>query len=179
MDELEAPAGVGKLVGDNTRWREEEGRYVVGFAFDHTRDNVLLIRKLRPAWQAGRLNGVGGRMEYGEDSQSAMVREFEEETGLSTTVEQWRVVTTCSGMGPKEAGERSNKVAYYLSVLRAFDVDIAAAEHVEEEQPVVVSVSWVRKAKRHEVIANLPWLVPMALEPLLETCHMVMRAEGW
>jgi hypothetical protein len=36
--------------------------YVVGFAFD-TDGRVALIRKNRPEWQAGRLNGIGGHVE--------------------------------------------------------------------------------------------------------------------
>jgi 8-oxo-dGTP diphosphatase len=40
--------------------------YACGFLFSLDRTRVLLIRKRRPAWQAGRLNGVGGKIEPGE-----------------------------------------------------------------------------------------------------------------
>ena len=40
-------------------------RMVVGFAFTEDRRSVILIRKNRPEWQAGRLNGVGGHIEPG------------------------------------------------------------------------------------------------------------------
>ena len=36
--------------------------YVCGLLFSVDRTRVLLIRKRRPAWQAGRLNGVGGKV---------------------------------------------------------------------------------------------------------------------
>ena len=55
--------------------------YVLGFAFDDL-GRVALIRKARPAWQAGKLNGVGGRIENGETVLDAMVRKFREETGV-------------------------------------------------------------------------------------------------
>ena len=35
-------------------------QYVCGFLFSRDRARVLLIRKRRPAWQAGKLNGLGG-----------------------------------------------------------------------------------------------------------------------
>ena len=55
--------------------------YVAGFCFSECGGRVALIRKLKPEWQRGLLNGIGGKMEPGESLHSAMVREFEEETG--------------------------------------------------------------------------------------------------
>lgn len=63
--------------------------YVLGFAFT-TDGRVALIRKIKPAWQAGKLNGIGGKVEADEDSVSAMVREFREETGVSTPPQAWQ-----------------------------------------------------------------------------------------
>jgi len=57
-------------------------QYVVGLIFDESFENILLIRKNRPDWQKGRLNGVGGKVEEQETSYEAMVRECEEECGL-------------------------------------------------------------------------------------------------
>ena len=55
-------------------------RYVLGFVFSEACDRVLLMWKNRPAWQAGKLNGIGGKIEAGETAQHAMEREFTEET---------------------------------------------------------------------------------------------------
>lgn len=63
--------------------------YVLGFAFD-LGGNVALIRKTHPDWQAGRWNGVGGARNGMETPVEAMVREFEEETGVKTHAVQWR-----------------------------------------------------------------------------------------
>jgi 8-oxo-dGTP diphosphatase len=57
-------------------------RYVVGFLLDPTLSKVVLIRKLRPEFQHGLLNGVGGHVEDGESPDAAMEREFFEETGM-------------------------------------------------------------------------------------------------
>ena len=40
--------------------------YVLGFCFNTRLDQVVLIQKTRPEWQAGRLNGIGGHIENGE-----------------------------------------------------------------------------------------------------------------
>ena len=60
--------------------------YVAGFLFSPDRSRVLLIRKNRPAWQAGKLNGLGGKIEPGETPPQAMRREFREEQGGGDTV---------------------------------------------------------------------------------------------
>jgi 8-oxo-dGTP pyrophosphatase MutT (NUDIX family) len=96
-------------------------RYVVGFALDEEEGTVLLVRKAKPEWQAGLLNGVGGKMEevckdcyawkgerpdgYDPDAHAhdpgtrrwetpvaAMVREFHEETGRRLHADLWTPV---------------------------------------------------------------------------------------
>ena len=56
--------------------------YVVGLVFDASNTKVLLVRKNRPNWQVGKLNGIGGKVEEGETPYEAVVRECEEECGL-------------------------------------------------------------------------------------------------
>lgn len=63
--------------------------YVLGFMFDPSMTRVVLIRKNRPTWQAGKLNGIGGKIEPEETPSQAMVREFREETGLQTVLQDW------------------------------------------------------------------------------------------
>ena len=41
-------------------------RYVLGFLFRDNCTSVVLIRKDKPRWQAGLLNGVGGKINDGE-----------------------------------------------------------------------------------------------------------------
>lgn len=62
-------------------------RYVLGFMVWGSL--VSLIRKKRPEWQAGKLNGVGGHVEEGEPPRNAMAREFFEETGVKTSPDLW------------------------------------------------------------------------------------------
>src|SRR5439155_26466068 len=69
--------------------------YVCGFLFSPDRGRVVLIRKRRPAWQAGKLNGVGGKLEAGETPIDAMRREFREEAAVD--VHDWQHVLTLTG----------------------------------------------------------------------------------
>src|SRR3989304_3140641 len=63
--------------------------YVAGFLFNDQKTRVVLITKNRPDYLAGMLNGVGGKVEYGESLFEAMTREFHEETGL--VVYDWNI----------------------------------------------------------------------------------------
>lgn len=75
----------------------EMKHYVVGFTFNRTSDKVLLVRKNRPEWQAGKWNGIGGKIEPSDPSPlHAMDRETKEETNTNCA---WELVTifTCPG----------------------------------------------------------------------------------
>lgn len=77
--------------------------YVCGFMFSNDYKRVLLIKKKRPDWQAGKWNGIGGHIERGcgqsecgclEHPTVAMAREFKEETGVETIAPEWRRFAT-------------------------------------------------------------------------------------
>ena len=89
---LVGPIGVPGLKGppDGIGVRGVSGPgYVLGFMFSRDLERVLLIRKNRPAFQAGKFNGIGGKIEGTvkplETPLQAMVREFEEEAGQKIT----------------------------------------------------------------------------------------------
>jgi 8-oxo-dGTP pyrophosphatase MutT (NUDIX family) len=72
-------------------------RYVLGFAFDSQYEFVLMVEKLHgPEINLRKLNGVGGKLEEGESAEYAMVREFNEETGLRA---QWIQIGRMFGNG--------------------------------------------------------------------------------
>ena len=61
-------------------------------------EDVALIRKNRPAWQKGKLNGIGGHIEQTDKTPyDAMVREFEEETGFSEYTCFWYEFASLEG----------------------------------------------------------------------------------
>lgn len=62
---------------------------VLGFLFNAKLNRVVLIRKNKPTYLAGQLNGVGGKVEEDEEPAVAMCREFREETGIATIPLWW------------------------------------------------------------------------------------------
>lgn len=63
--------------------------YVAGFAFSKGSNYVALVTKIRPQWQFGHLNAVGGKIEDGESPLAAQVREWNEECSLEVE-DNWR-----------------------------------------------------------------------------------------
>ena len=125
--------------------------WVVGFLFDDDADRVVLIRKNRPEWQAGKLNGVGGKVEPLETPQVAMAREFHEETGVA--VHEWHPFATLAW----EEG-----VVHFF---RAFDTQAldgcrtTTDESIERHRVHSLALPAPRCPN---VTPNLKWLVPLA-----------------
>jgi 8-oxo-dGTP diphosphatase len=103
-------------------------QYVLGFAFTYD-GQVALIEKNRPAWQAGKWNGIGGHMEPGEDIYEAMAREFQEETGVETPW-GWRRVGRMVGEDDKES--------WAVHVLTITDECVAHVTSMTDEQVELV-----------------------------------------
>lgn len=123
--------------------------YVAGFMIAAD-GRVALVRKNRPDWQRGKLNGIGGKIEDGETALQAMIREFKEETGCPTRPRDWYEFCVL--------GDRSTefRVHFFFSHVVGFP-DLRTTT---DEEIVKVPVSEVTV---HNSIANLTWLIPMAL----------------
>lgn len=126
--------------------------YVVGIAFANDSqskeptDTVLLLKKTHPSWQAGRLNGPGGKIEAGESPVVAMIREFREETGL--TWQDWKDFAIVEGA--------DYRVYYFTSVIPwAYMRQARSAGEV-------LSICSCWSINCHNAIPNLTWLLPMA-----------------
>jgi 8-oxo-dGTP diphosphatase len=126
-------------------------QYVVGLAFNTDRTKLILMRKNRPAWQAGKLNGVGGKFEPGETGADCMVREFFEETGVQTEISDWHYFTKIVG--------RDGDVFFF----RMFDDKVLAAKTTSDE-PILIVDANLDGAIRTDGLSNLPWLVGIALD---------------
>ena len=125
-------------------------KYVLGFIFDAS-ERVLLIEKQRPAWQAGKLNGIGGKIEAREKPVAAMVREAFEECHLFSKVNDWIPVAT----------------------LRHSEWNIEVFTTVHTQNPHLLRtktdefVSWVDIQKLPpNVLPNLSWLIPLSRDVL-------------
>lgn len=126
---------------------EKKTRYVLGFMFDQKSYGVLLIQKQKPAWQKGKFNGIGGKIEPNENSLQAMRREFKEETG----VDQFYWQHVCD-MG----GDDWECVVYTCKSDTIHD-----AETMEIEKVNYIPLD---ELKSYDVISNLDWLIPMCLD---------------
>lgn len=140
--------------GDTTKTH-----YVLGFLVYS--DWVLLIKKQRPDWQKGYLNGVGGHVEPGETYIEALIREVREEVGIDTTPEQWRHFATLEGKD------------YRCMCYVGFSEKIWKAKVLTDEVPGLYRVHNLTE----HALPSVRYLLPMALDPDLTT--PVTLSYGW
>lgn len=126
--------------------------YCLGFAFTGD-DEVALIQKKRPAWQAGKWNGIGGKLEQGEYGAQAMVREFLEETGVETVTADWDYMGTMKFNGYEPEA--------WVHVYRSKWINGLSVDTMEDEEVALIEV-WRVLRQDIDVMYNLPWLVAMA-----------------
>ena len=120
--------------------------YVLALLFTPDRRGVVLVHKTRPAWQAGRVNALGGKLNPGERATDAARREVREEAGVD--VRRWEEFLVW------------DDPQYRMHACRAFDA-MAARAYTAEDQTVFLADAVALPAN---VIDNLRWLVPLALD---------------
>jgi 8-oxo-dGTP pyrophosphatase MutT (NUDIX family) len=125
-------------------------RYVAGFLFDESLQHVALILKHKPDWLAGTYNGIGGKVEPGEDWLEAMIREFEEETGVR--VEHWTHTVTLQND---------------LFECRFFMARSNGVFQVKTQENEPISIHKVADVPTLPTVPNVQWLVPLQLDPTL------------
>jgi len=123
-------------------------KYVLGFLFSPDYKQVVLINKTKPVWQAGRWNGVGGKIESGETPSAAMSREFEEETGL--LLYDWSEFGSI--VGP----------TWRVNLFATQSEFIGEVSTLTEEEVAVFVSDWVGLSDPNVAISNVGYLVPMA-----------------
>lgn len=124
--------------------------YVCGFLFDLEASQVALIQKSKPEWQAGKWNGIGGKLEaHGETWNQAMTREFCEETGVYIDPLEWVHTVTLYND------------EFECRFFRAFSDEVFEVKTIELEP---VSIWDLERLIDCPVIDNLKWLIPLQLE---------------
>jgi len=129
--------------------------YVLGFAFSANKKEIVLIEKQKPDWQKGKLNGIGGKIEPNEVPYLAMVREFEEETGVKTNIADWDLFGEMVFQTDIMGGEAK------IYLFRMFNDIIDDCVTKEEEEVLRVNTDTVLSV--FSCMHNLPILIPLAL----------------
>lgn len=123
--------------------------YVMGFVFNKNVNRVLLIKKIKPEWQAGHWNGVGGKIEPTDLSPyNAMLRESLEETGHNYPFKH-RVTFVCPG----------GTVYVYAAMLNT--------EHIpfEQKETELLQV-WDIDSMPARAMNECKWIIPICLAKL-------------
>jgi 8-oxo-dGTP pyrophosphatase MutT (NUDIX family) len=105
--------------------------YTIGVALSE--DHVVLVRKNRPAWQAGRINFPGGKMELGETPEQCIARKFAEETGVFTNVSMWDRVGVMYG-----ENTANHEDGWKVHILRAESFLFDGVRTMEDEEVILV-----------------------------------------
>jgi len=166
--------------------------YVCGFMMSYDLMQFLLIRKTHPDWQKGKLNGIGGKIEtvpdktYPIDPMSssrtetpfeAMIREFHEETGITTTRNRWRCFHIEEFYDASEG--TTNKVYFFA----AFG-DEAKRQYIGANNDplfeVVSSYTLVDLffTNPEQTIYNIPYLIKMIIDNIRSKNFKLLNPEG-
>jgi 8-oxo-dGTP diphosphatase len=134
--------------------------YVCGFLINREQRNIALVRKLRPAWQKGKLNGIGGKVEPNELPLDAMRREFAEETGYDSL--QWTHFCTLGGNEDQCVDGKPWAVYCYYQFT---DLQLPYIVSAKTDEEIVIRSLDVETGlhRVEEALPNLSWLIPMAL----------------
>jgi 8-oxo-dGTP diphosphatase len=120
--------------------------FVLALLYSADHRQVVLMRRTRPAWQVGRVNALGGRVTAGESAAAAARREVREESGVD--VDEWREVLVWED------------AEYTMHVMRAVSDRAREARTMEDQEVFLADVN----ALPANIIDNLRWLVPLALD---------------
>ena len=132
-------------------------RYVCGLVFNKSKRDMLFVRKINPEWQFGYLNGVSGKIEENDTSPvDAMVREFVEETGVSTFSPDWEHILTMNVEG--------NIVYFFKTYLD--DLELVKLDGKRNDIGELLAVCRIALIDNITCIFNLQWIIPLALSPM-------------
>ena len=122
-------------------------KYTVAFVFNNTFSKVLLVHKLKPEWQLGKINGIGGKYEATETGEQCIQRETREEASLDIPLKCWLRIGTL--LLP------SGSVGVFAAQYEGQASDAIKNDHEE--------IEWFNVDRLPlNLIPNLYWLIPLA-----------------
>jgi len=121
--------------------------YSMGFCFSEDGTDILLMKRTKDDWQKGHFNGIGGHREIGESFHQCMVREFEEEAGLSLS--RWKYTYT---LEIKNVAE--------IAMFRIFTDEIYKLRVPVILDEGIINIHAVADLP-HPLLSNMEWQIPL------------------
>lgn len=113
--------------------------YTLVFIFDRSLEHVVLIKKNRPDWMAGSLNGIGGKVEKGETAADCAIREVFEETGA--VIDESNLEYLCTEGEGKDYGM---EVLFYITECQTKTALYKRFATKTDEEVVIVNTNVLR-----------------------------------
>lgn len=144
-------------------------QYVVILLFNEQHDRVLLIRKNRPQWQAGKLNGLGGKVEPSETPHHAATRELKEEAMIIVT----DLIECASFRMPDDAVGRTEwcRITVFTAVVPLELLYYAINNPPTDEALILCQVTYpaaMNNQLREATVQTVPLIIDLALHALPE-----------
>jgi len=137
-------------------------QYSLGFMFDEDYSRVIVVEKLKPEFQKGLINGVGGKFEdLDSNAWGCMTREFFEETGALTHSFDWSYIGNFHGTVDDAFPEKAvawEVFVFYSTKLDQYRKSIDFSHKPGVEQIFEVDADTFDGRAR---MPNLNWLVPI------------------
>ena len=148
-------------------------QYVACILFDKYLSKAMLIRKSRPKWMKGKLNGIGGHIEYKESPFNAIQREFTEKTGLINP--KWTQFAILTGIDNEH---NLFKVYWFTATVDQPD-DWRATNPDNEPVNWYLLIDDTHSIVDNNMIPNLKWLIEMAKTHIkgedIATCYHIQE----
>ena len=153
--------------------------YVLCVVVDKEHKTVVLIHKLKPEFQNGKLNCPGGKVEqadydafFTDDNFSNYVmnpnrtsfgavesarREFFEEAGVNSVPSTWKHVIT---MHSSDLNSNSDKDNWEMYICFNDTLDLSQVKTMETEKVEIFAIDALPK----NIMTNLKWIIPLCLD---------------
>lgn len=143
--------------------------YVVGFLFSPDQRKVALIQRLKPEWQRGRYNGIGGQIETRDITRAAS----KDGTGL-TAMRRYGLEETAVDIPNWQHYADLISKYYTTHCFCAFDYKIDDLKSPTDEQMHVFRIN----ALPDQLVHNAKWLIDMALNIVMVEGNFYRIYEG-
>lgn len=121
-------------------------QYVLTFVFNEALDSVWLIRKIKPKFQEGYLNGIGGKIEKDESPHEAAIRELHEESGY--IVDFTKLIYTGQMKGEDYDGSMFEVYVFYT-------ITDTPLKHIEDEPVNLYPLNVYKDCKPYQSVRAL------------------------